>query len=241
MNRFRRSAQFFPLVFFLGVSTIVSAQTKSLPAPDVRDVLAIDATVSAAVQPDLAVITLAVEKQGTEAAPLTGEVNAILARALAEAKATAGVQAASDNYNTSPRYDNKGQRNGWVVRAEIILKAKEFGVLGTLAGKLSKELQIAGNGFEISPELRSKEEKALIEKGIAAFRSKAQAATLAFGNASYAVREVAVGQIGGGIPERPKMMMQARGAMMAADAAVPIEAGSQQLSLTVSGSVQMVK
>ncbi len=219
----------------------MSAQTKSAQAQELRDLLSIDATVSAAVQPDTAVITLAVEKQGTDAAPLTSEVNAILGRALAEAKATSGVQASSGNYTTQPRYDNKGQRNGWVVRAEVILKAKEFGVLGTLAGKLAKDLQISSNGFEISPELRTKEENALIDKGIVAFRAKAQAATRAFGNTSFAVREVAVGQIGGGLPERPKMMMQARGAMMAADNAVPIEAGVQQLSLTVSGSVQMVK
>ena len=220
---------------------MVSAQTKPAQAQELRDMLSIDATVSAAVQPDTAVITLAVEKQGVEAAPLASEVNAILARALSEAKATAGVQASSGNYNTQPRYDNKGQRNGWVVRAEVILKAKEFGVLGTLAGKLAKELQIASNGFEISPELRSKEENALIDKGIAAFRAKALAATRAFSNASFTVREVAVGQIGGGMPERPKMMMQARSAVMAADNAVPIEAGVQQLSLTVSGSVQMMK
>jgi predicted secreted protein len=236
----------FLLSLFLEISLMNSAHAAPpshtmVSAAEPRDVLAIDATVSAAVLPDTAVITLVVEKQGADAAPLTTEVNQILARALTEAKATSGVQAATGNYNTQPRYDNKGQRNGWVVRAELILKAKEFGVLGTLAGKLAKDLQIAGNGFEISPELRTKEENLLIEKGIAAFRSKAQAATKAFGNASYVVREVAVGQIGGGMPERPKMMMQARGAMMAADASVPIEAGNQLLSLTVSGSVQMVK
>jgi predicted secreted protein len=241
MSICHRTASVLALAFTLVVSTIVSAQSKPAVAQDARDILSLDATVSAAVQPDLAVITLAVEKQGTDAAPLTSEVNGILARALSDAKATTGVQAATGNYSTQPRYDNKGQRNGWVVRAELILKAKEFGVLGTLAGKLSKDLQIAGNGFEISPELRTKEENVLIEKGIAAFRAKAQAATKAFGNASYVVREVAVGQIGGGMPERPKMMMQARGAVMAADTAVPIEAGAQQLALTVSGSVQMVK
>jgi predicted secreted protein len=229
-----------------GVAVILASASSFAQTPatvkEIRDVLTLDATVTATIQPDTAVVVLAAEKQGTDAAALTNEVNQILARALTEAKAVAGVQASTGAYNTQPRYDNKGQRNGWMVRAELVLKAKDFGVLGTLAGKLSKDLQIASNASEISPALRDKEEAVLIDKAIAAFRAKAAASTKAFGYANFTIREVAVGQIGGGMPVQPKQMMMARGAVMAADAAaMPVEPGARELSLTVSGSVQMAK
>ncbi len=210
------------------------------PAAPTRDVLTLDVTETVSIQPDTAVVVLAVERQGADAAPLAQEVNQVLARALREAKAQADVQATTGSYNTSPRYDGKGQRSGWVVRAELILKGREFATIGTLAGKLARELQIASNGFEISPELRAREEAKLTERAITQFRAKALAATKAFGYAGFDIREVAVGQLGGGMPVRPKMMMEMRGAVMAADAsAMPVEPGARDIALTVSGSVQM--
>jgi predicted secreted protein len=240
MNIIRRIA----LMICVLAANAAFAQSPAVPTPrEPRDVLSLDATVSAQVQPDTAVVVLAVDKQGAEAAPLTAEVNQILARALTEAKAAAGVQAATGNYFTQPRYDNKGQRNGWQVRAELILKAKEFGVLGTLAGKLAKDMTIASNGFEISPALRDREEAQLIERGIAAFRAKASAASKAFGATGYSIREVAVGQIGGGAPQLAQLSRARGGAMMAADAAAPMamEPGARELSLTVSGAIQMTR
>src|SRR5688572_30835691 len=91
--------------------------------PMQNDVLNLEATVSSEVAPDLAVVTLAATREGNDAGAITSEVNQILARALAEAKATPGVQAASGGYSTYPRFDNKGQRTGWQVRAELILKS----------------------------------------------------------------------------------------------------------------------
>ncbi len=234
----------FLFLFYAAFAQAQSAPSvnSSAPAQSLRDVLSIDATVTASVQPDTAVVVLAVDKAGAEPSTLTNDVNQIISRALNEAKNTAGVRATTGSFNTSPRYDQKGLRNGWQVRAEIILKAREFGVLGTLAGKLAREMQIASNGFEISADLRSKEEAALIERGIATFRAKALTASKAFGNSGYTVREVSVGQIGGGAPIQ-KTMMMARGAVSDAGDAAPmqIEPGARELSLTVSGSVQMVR
>jgi predicted secreted protein len=227
----------FALVALLTMNTPARSQERA-HHPEPREVLSLDTTVTAEVQPDTAYVVLAVDRQGTDATVLTNEVNQVIARALGEAKAASGVKAATGNYSTYPRYDNKGQRNGWQVRAELILKAREFGVLGTLAGKLAKEMTIASNGFEVSQELRSKEEAALIEKGAAAFRAKALAASKAFGFASFTVREVSVGSIGGAPPVAPKMQMMRGGAADAAEP-MPMEPGERQLSLTVSGSVQM--
>jgi predicted secreted protein len=204
-----------------------------------RDTLSLEATVSTQITPDTAFVVMSVERQGTDAATITSEVNQIVAAGLKEAKATQGVQAATSNFNTWARFDNKGQRNGWVVHSEMIMKSKDFGVLGKLAGKLSASMNIQNNGFEVSPELKQQEEQKLIEQGLAAFRTKAATASKALGYGGYSIGQVSLGSamVQGSPGPRPVVMM-AKAAM--ADAApMPIESGQTTLSLTVNGTVLM--
>lgn len=234
----------FPALFLvvaLAGPAAAAAQDRTIP---LVDVLNIDATVSSEVAPDLAVVTLAIVREGPEVPPLTKDVNEMLAKAFAEAKAVPGVVAANGGYSTFPRYDSRGgsqnTRTGWQVRAEIVLKSKDFNALGSLVGRLSQTLQIVGSGFEISPELRAQESSSLIERGARAFQDKAAASARAFGYAGYSIREVTVGsanQSGGG---RMMAMMDA-GAMAKSVAPMPVEGGRVTLSLTVNGSLQMRK
>lgn len=226
------------------LSLPASAQSMTQPAQAVRDSLTLDTTVFTEVIPDLAVITLAAEAQGVDAAPITREVQQIINAALAQAKAIAGVEARTGAFATNQRWNNKGMRDGWTVRAELILKARDFAVLGTLAGKLAQQkLMIVGSGFELSRELREREEAALIERGIAAFRSKAQTASRAFGFGNFALREVNLGSISDDArPIQPKVYAMRASAAPAADAEpVAIEGGKVTLTLTVNGAVLMSK
>ncbi len=209
-----------------------------------NDVLNVDATVTSEVVPDLAVVTLAVVREGPDVAPLTKEVNETLAKSFAEAKAVPGVIASNGGYSTFPRYDSRGgqsTRTGWQVRAEMIVKSKDFNALGNLVGKLSQTMQIAGSSFEISPELRGQENAALIERAARAFQERAAAATRAFGYAGYSIRQVTLGNAGQSGNPRPMFMEANALARQASAPPMPIESGRVTLSLTVSGSVQMRK
>lgn len=226
---------------FLAVLLLIaisSTQAQDRPAP--LDVLNLDASVSSEIAPDLAVIVMAVNREGTDTAAMTRDVNQVLAKAIEQAKATPGVQVSSGGYSTSPRYDNKGQRTGWQVRAELILKSKDFGSLGALAGNLSSTMNISSNSFELSPELRASEEGRMIESAVNAFKTKASATAKAFGYAGYIIREVTLGQAMQGSPA-PKVMMMRSETMMTASAPMPIESGRMTLQLSVNGSVQMRK
>jgi predicted secreted protein len=219
-----------------------SAQNAVAPAT-AHDALTLDATVASEVIPDLAVVTLAAEAQGVDAAPITREVQQIINAALAQAKTTAGVEARTGAFATSQRWNNKGVRDGWTVRAELILKARDFAVLGTLAGKLAQQkLMIVSSGFELSRELREREEQALIERGIAAFRSKAQTASRAFGFSNYTLRDVNLGSISGDVrPVQPKVYAMRAAAPGAEAEPMAIEGGKIALTLTVNGTVLMSK
>ena len=232
-----------PLTLLLGAQ-IASAQNVVPASTPVRDALTLDATASAEIIPDLAVITLAAEAQGVDAAPITREVQQIINAALAQAKATAGVEARTGAFTTNQRWSNKGVREGWTVRAELILKGKDFAVLGTLAGKLAQQkLMIAGSGFELSRELREREEQSLVERGIAEFRSKAKTASRAFGFSKYALREVNLGSITGDArPIQPRVFAMRAAAAPAADVEpMAIEGGKVTLTLTVNGSILMAQ
>jgi predicted secreted protein len=226
---------------FCALVPLVSLSTHAQDKAMIKDTLNLDASVSAQITPDTAVITMAVEKQGTDPAPITNEVNQILAAALKEAKANKDIQAASGAFTTYPRYDNKGQRNGWVVRAEQIYKSKDFVALGKLAGKLSATLQIVNNNFEVSPELKQAEEEKLIAEGLARFQSKARAAVKALGYTGYTIKEVALGSAfeGGGRPPMPMARNKEMMSIQADGAPVPLEAGQTRLTLSVNGSVLM--
>ncbi len=230
------------IVFALLLFSPIASAKPVAPDATTRDALTLDATVATEVIPDLAVITLAAEAQGLDAAPITRDVQQIINAALAQAKATAGVEARTGAFATQPRWNNKGVRDGWTVRAELTLKAKDFAVLGALAGRLAQQkLLIVGSGFELSRELREREEQALIERGIAAFRSKAQTAIRAFGFSKFTLREVNLGSISGDVrPVQPKAYAIRAAASSAAEAEpVAVEGGKVTLSLTVNGSVQM--
>ncbi len=220
--------------------TALTGWAQTPEKPPLQDGLNLEATVTSLVAPDTAVIVMAVDKEGPDTAALTTETNQLLAKALADAKATAGVQAASGGYSTSQIYDNKGKRTGWHVRAELILKSKDFGSLGKLAGKLSSTLQIAQNSFELSSELRAAEEDKLIERGIAALQQKAKAAVKSLGYKDFAVREITLGSAR--LQNEPQPMMQSmRAASAMPQTDMPIESGRVNLLLSVQGWLTMKK
>ncbi len=227
------------LAVVVAVSSAARADDATRP---IADVLNLDATVTTDVVPDLAVVTLAIVREGPDVAPLTNDVNQALAKAYADAKAVPGVVAANAGYTTSPRYDSRGgqsTRNGWEVRAQIVLKSKDFNALGALVGRLGQTLQIVGSSFELSPELRAHESAGLIERGARAFQDKAAATTRAFGYSGFAIRQVTVSDTAASGP-RP-MMRMASAMSVSSPAPMPIEAGPVTLSLTVTGSLQMRK
>lgn len=220
----------------LALAPPLAAQERAPAAP--ADVLSLDVNVSSEVSPDLAVVTLAVDREGPDAAALTRDINQILARALAQAKAVPGIVASSGGYNTFPRHDKQGKRIGWQLHAELILKSADFGALGQLAGRLANDMVITGSGFEVSPALRSAEEARLIEAGAAAFQAKANHAVKAFGYTGYRIREIQLGSAGQQSGPRP-VMMRATSKSSDESVALPLESGRATLNLSVSGSVQM--
>ncbi|MGE0071471.1 MAG: SIMPL domain-containing protein [Thiomonas sp.] len=213
-------------------------------AAEPSGVVELQATAQTEVSPDLAVMTLAVERSGTDAAALTAQVSQALQAALQRARAVSGVQAGSGGFSTQPQWktvDGKPQRDGWTVRAALLLKSRDVDALGRLAGQLAQHgLLVESSAFEVSSALREREETALIQAAIARFQSKATTAARALGYAHDTLRTLQIGAVQEQTPSPRPLMLRAAGALQAETAtAVPLASAPVTLQLTVQGSVQL--
>lgn len=193
-------------------------------------------------------VTLAVVREGQDAAVVQAQLRQVLDAALAEARKAAkpkALEVQSGMFALNPRYTNPANRSaaptiaGWSGRAELLIEGRDLPAVAQLVGRLNT-LTVARVGFSLSREARERVEEEATQQAIARFRSRAEAYSRQFGFAGYQIREVQVG-----LQDAPVMM--ARAPMMrataapAADDALPVEAGKTTVSVTVSGSVQMMR
>ena len=182
------------------------------------DVLNLDAQATSEVPYDIAIVTLAIDRESKSSDTLSADINKILADAMAEAK-KAGVSAESGGYYVSPTYNNRNQRVAWHGRAEIILRSKDFTAIGKLSGDLAEKMQMAGMNFDLSPERRQSEESRLIEEAVSNLKAKARTTLKALGYQDFGIREITLSQ--GGAMVHTQVATMARAAMTDA-APVPV-------------------
>jgi predicted secreted protein len=206
------------------------------PAFGWAQTLTLDADARTKVANDEMVVTLSVEREGADSAALSDSVLGTLNGATKTAKALPQVQVRMGNVYTQPRWqDNK--KVGWVMRGELQLTSQDLKALSGLTSELSQRLQIVNVTFRLSDELRRQEEAKLLKSAAQAFKDKAATAAQAFGYSQYVLGEMALNQSGSGSLPRPMPMMMT---MKADRANMPVEGGDTEVSVSVTGKVQLV-
>lgn len=181
-------------------------------------------------------ITLATEISETSQDAVSRALSETLARAMAKAKENAGdVKVSTGNYRIWPMNDKQGQISNWRGRGEIYLESKDFDAASSLAASLEGDMAVAALSFFVSPQRRAAQEESLLVDAAGAFRQRAQALAQAMGYADYRIRSIDLGGTGAVYEAMPRMAQAA--AFKAADAAVPLEPGTESISVTVQGSV----
>ncbi|AZG13565.1 MULTISPECIES: SIMPL domain-containing protein [Cupriavidus] len=219
-------------------AAMASAQTVTMPQPS--GVLSLNAEAVTEVPTDVVTMVLAAEQEGPEPSAISSALAQRTQAALAQAKRVSGVEAQSGGFTIHPNTDRNGKISTWRGRSEIQLKSKDFAAVSKLAGELAGQMQVQNVAFSLSREARMAAEQKLADQAVAAFRDKAQATAKLFGYSGYTIREVAVNEQGGMVPPMPRMYAAKA---MSADAAmpIPVEGGKTQVTVSVNGSVQMVK
>ncbi|KAA0890568.1 SIMPL domain-containing protein [Pusillimonas sp. ANT_WB101] len=178
-------------------------------------------------------ITLATEVSEATQAAVAQALTQTLDKVMKQAKGNAKVKAFSGDYRVWPMNDKDGKISDWRGRAEIILESNDFAEASRLASELSDRMPIDGLAFSVSPKLRAEQEDTLLAQAAQAFRDRAQALVTAFGYQSYAIKQIDLGGAGVRFESAPRMMA------MSADSkvAVPLEPGTERITVTVHGSI----
>jgi predicted secreted protein len=211
-------------------------QGQSLPAPTQRVSLAASGSVQ--VPQDLLTVSLSVLREGSDAHSLQTQINTALESALQIARREAKpgqMEVRTGQFGMTPRYGRDSKLTGWQGSAELVLEGRDFARITETAGKL-QTLTVASINFGLSREqLQAAQAKAQAQ-AIAQFRSNALEVAKGFGFVDYTLVELRIGA------ETPAPMMRQRmlaASSMTADAPIATEGGTSNVTVTVSGSVQL--
>ena len=215
------------------------AAAQMMPVP--QNVVSINATASLEVPKDWLTVVFSTTRDGADAAVIQSQLKQALDAALAEARKIAKpgqVEVQTGGFSLSPRYAPKGGINGWQGSTELVVEGRDTQAIAALTSKV-QTLTISRVGFSLSREARQKVENDVAAMAIDRFRQRADAVSKQFGFSGYTVREVNVSAEGGVNPPMPYARAGIAQAMVAGDAALPVEGGKATVTASVSGSVQM--
>ncbi len=232
----RRTTLFFS---FALLALVARGPVLAQPAPESTRYNTVDLQAEAQreVGNDTFSASLFVEMTEADAAKLADSLNRNTADSIAVAKEFASVRVRSGNNQTYPVYDRAQRFTAWRGRAELRLESRDFQAAATLIGRLQSRMQLGQIGFSVSPEVRKAAEGEIIGEAIKAFQARAEIVRTSLGGRGYKIRRLAV-NTGGGFVPRPLM---ARAGVAAAEgvAAPPLEGGVSQITVSVSGTIEV--
>lgn len=209
----------------------------AMPVAAAGTLIQLSATATQSAANDLLRATVAAEAAGPTPRDIALKVNALLAENLAVAKAYPSVKVQSGGTTTYPVYAKSGGRiDSWRMRSELALESSDATALSELLGRLQAGSVVSGLSQLPSPATRRKAEDAAMLDALAAFKARAQVLADAFGK-PYRIKQIDVNTAGGAVPV---MRQRAVAAMSFAESApMPIEAGESQISVSVSGQIEV--
>ena len=201
-------------------------------APE-QPVVALSASASTSVPNDRLQAWLRAEAESTSPTTAAAQVNTLISKALAEAKQYPAVKTATAGYSTQ-QVAEKGKTTRWRITQTISMESNDFTATATLISKLQDEggLLLSGMGFSLAESSRRSAEDALTQQAVKSWQARAQQASQALGFAGWRTGRVTV-QTGDASRPYPVMRAQVAGSMGAAP--VALEAGTTEVSVTVSG------
>ncbi len=194
----------------------------------------VTAVVTTTVPNDRLQAWLRAEAEDVNPATAASQTNALIAKALAEAKLHPAVKVATAGYSTQ-QIAEKGKPTRWRVTQSITLDSSDFTQAASLMSRLQDQdgLLLSNMGFSLSDKVRREAEDSVTDQAIKGWQARAQQAAQGLGFGAWRVGHVVVQTTGGG-PVYPQMRAQAMG-MAAGAAPVTVEAGTTEVAVTVSG------
>ena len=194
----------------------------------------VSASSTATVQNDRLQAWLRAEGENANPAAAASQVNTVIAKALVIAKAYPAIKVASAGYSTQ-QISDKPKPTRWRVVQSLIIDSGDFTAAASLISRFQEEegLLLSGMGFSLSDKTRKDAEDSVTLQAIKSWQARAHQAALGLGFSGWAPGRISV-QTGDAGRAQPMMRAQAM-ATSPGFAPVAIEAGTTEVSVTVSG------
>lgn len=218
--------------FLLAMLATLAAHADELRYNQIR----LQAQQSMPVSNDTMHVTLSTFAEDRDPAKLARQINTDMEWALSLAKNEKQVTVSTGNYQTYPVL-HKNEHQGWRGQQNLELEGEDTRRISDLVGKLQERLQVKTIRFTVSDRKRHAVENQLIGQALDAFRERAGIIGDNLRASSFRVVNIDVNTA----TQRPPVPYQARVSSMAMAEAAPVavEAGESQVTVTVSGTIEL--
>jgi predicted secreted protein len=174
--------------------------------------------------------------EARDPAGLASRINEDMAWALEIAKRQADVTVGTGGYRTYPVYKDNALK-GWRGEQSLELEGRDSRVISRLVGELQDKLQVSSMSFSVSDEKRTGIENRLISRALDAFKARAAIVVDNLHATGYRIVDISIGTSS----QRPPVPypVAAMAAPMRAESRVAVEAGESDISVTVSGTIEL--
>lgn len=231
------SRSLLAIALMLPLAVTQADESKELKDP----VLHLEAQAYTEVEQDTVVITLQATRQSSEQAVVTKALSETVAAVLKAVKSQDKVKVSSGNYYVRPQYDSDGKVTAWIGQSQLLFESTDMAAASELAAKHQDAMPISNVSFTVSKMARSAAEKELMTEAASAFAQRAQTMAMALGYEKYQIKEVHLS--GSGAVYRSPKNYGAERMLMAAPAsadALPIDSGTEDVTLSLNGSIYLL-
>lgn len=207
------------------------------------NVVSFSESASTIIANDLMSVTLIISEEGADRQAVNNAVTRRLNAVNARIAAHRQFKSELTNRYTQPNY-NKNKIVSWRDQATIQLESKDFPALNKLIADSQKEATLDNLSFSISPEKRSETINELSKKALQNFQTRAKVISQTLGFSNYKIVNIHLNSDFRTYGAPPVMPMAAKAAAIRTTEDYTPEmttdsTGSQEISQTVNGSIQM--
>lgn len=199
----------------------------------------LNVSVSEEIRADTIIATLGIKLQGKDSSKLINEVNTRVGKALKELTQFNNIKAETLDYQTKPIYQNGRQSGLYDVSQSIRIESLDFAAFSKAVQKLQSIVDLQSVSYQLSTAARTASTDRLTSDAIKRFSARANKITADLGFNDYRLVSINIG----GAPQYEFRRQKSRGSIeMDMAAAAPVfQAGEQSVSVSVNGTIEMLK
>ncbi|WP_274584350.1 SIMPL domain-containing protein [Neisseria leonii] len=204
------------------------------------NVVSFSESATALVANDLMDVRLTVREEGGDRQAVSNAVTRKLNILNARIRGQEAVESELVHRSVSPRYE-KGKVAAWLDQATVRVQSRDFQALNKLIAQSQQEAVLQGMNFRVSAQKRSETVNRLSRQALENFQARAEVVSRTLGFSGYKIVNLnldsSFNSYSGGV--RAAKIAPAAMALSDAPEMVTDNPGSEEITQTVSGSIQM--